>query len=170
MTLKISYSQNIEKSITGVQFGLFGLELYNESRIGEKFVLRSQLALNSMAFWGGDFYRKSGYAIAPSINLQPKYYYNINKRSRKGKNIKNNSANYISMQTIYIPNWFVISNNDNIKISNQISLIPTFGIRRNFGGNFNYEFKIGYGYNFLLEKNIIGSGTIDLGFKIGYDF
>ncbi len=170
LALKMGYSQNVEKNITGVQFGLFGLELYNESRIGEKLALRSQLGLNSGGFWAGSSYKKPGFVIAPSINLEPKYYYNINKRSAKGKNIKNNSANYISIQAVYIPNWFVISNYDNVEVSNQISLIPTFGIRRNFGKNFNYEFKVGYGYNFLLEDNTSGSGTIDLGFKIGYDF
>ncbi len=171
LTLKIGYSQNVEKSVTGVQFGLFGLELYNESRIGEKLALRSQLALNPIAFWGGDFYRKSGYAIAPSISLQPKYYYNINKRSAKGKNIKNNGANYISIQTLYFPKWFAISNYDNVTVANQIYFIPTFGIRRNFGGNFNYEFKVGYGYGFSFGEKINSSGGVpNLGFKIGYDF
>lgn len=163
-------NSNIEKSVTGIQAGFLGVDLYNESKIAENFVLRSEINLYA-GIWGGSMYEKTGFILYPSLNLQPKFYYNIDKRAKKRKNIKNNGANYISLQTRYTPNWFAISNYDNINLSNQISFVPTFGIRRNFGGNFNYEFKVGYGYGFSFgEKKNTSGGYFDLGFKVGYDF
>lgn len=163
-------NSNIEKSITGVQLGLFGTELYNESRISKNFALRSGVGLNLANISGGD--GKTKYTINPFLSLQPKYYFNINKRAENGKNIKNNSANYFSVQMRYSPDWFNISN-DNLQLYDEISLIPTFGIRRNFGDRFNYEFKIGYGYKYTFNVNKgqnVSNDAFDIGIKVGYDF
>lgn len=160
----------VEKSITGAQIGLFGLDVYNEAKFADKVALRSEASLFP-AIWGGDMYAKTGFAFYPAISLQPKYYYNIAKRAENGKNTKNNSANYLGLQVRYIPNWFVISNDKNLSLTNQINFIPTFGIRRNFAENFNYEFKAGFGYGTTIgnDKNLSG-GILDLSIKIGYDF
>lgn len=167
-----SKNQNstVEKSVTGAQIGLFGLDLYNEAKLADKVALRTELSLFP-AIWGGDMYAKTGFAFYPAITLQPKFYYNIAKRAEEGKNTKNNSANYFGLQVRYIPNWFVISNEKNLNLSNQLNFIPTFGIRRNFSENFNYEFKAGYGYGttFGYDNNTSG-GVLDLSIKIGYDF
>ena len=162
--------QTVEKSVTGAQIGLFGLDLYNESRLADKFALRSELSLFP-AIWGGDMYPKTGFAFYPGITLQPKYYYNIAKRAENGKNIKNNSANYFGLQVRYVPNWFVISNYDDIQNNSSLNFIPTYGFRRNFAENFNYEFRggLGYGTTLGLDKNTSGL-SLDLSFKIGYDF
>lgn len=165
-----STNSNIEKSITGVQLGVFGTELYNESRISKNFALRSEAGLILSNIGGSD--GKTNYTINPFLALQPKYYFNINNRAENGKNVKNNSANYFSLQMRYAPNWFNISN-DNSQLYNEISLIPTFGIRRNFAKRFNYEFKIGYGYKYTFNVNKgqnASSDAFDIGFKIGYDF
>lgn len=160
---------SVTKSVTGIQVGFFGTEFYNESKLNTYFALRSEFALN-FAFWAGYSYEKEGYALVPSLNIYPKYYYNIVKRGeKKSKNIANNGANYFSLQIKYFPNWFVISNYDNLGVSNQVSFIPTFGIRRNFARKFNYEFKIGYGLGYVFE-NKNWERVFDLGFKIGYDF
>ena len=82
---------NVEKNITGAQVGLFGLDLYNETKIANKTTLRVEASLFP-AIWGGDLYAKTGFAFYPSITLQPKYYYNISKRAEEGKNTNNNSC------------------------------------------------------------------------------
>lgn len=165
-----SQNTNVEKNISGAQIGLFGLDLYNETRIADKTTLRAEASLFP-AIWGGDMYGKTGFAFYPSLTLQPKYYYNIGKRGEKGKNTKNNSANYFGLQVRYLPDWFVISNTKNISLSNQINIIPTYGFRRNFAENFNYEFKAGLGYGTTFGNDYNTSEVVlDLSFKIGYDF
>ena len=77
----------VEKNITGVQVGLFGLDLYNETKIANNTTLRAEASLFP-AIWGGDLYSKTGFAFYPALTLQPKYYYNIEKRAEKGKNTK----------------------------------------------------------------------------------
>lgn len=162
-------NSQIEKSVTGLQIGFFDVDFYNESRLSNELALRSEIGLFP-AVWGGDLYTKVGFALYPAITLQPKYYYNFSSRIKKGRNIKNNSANYLSIQFRYIPDWFVISNKD-VEISNQIHVIPTFGIRRNFAKNFNYEFKAGLGYGTTFGYNQNQSGTVfDLSLKLGFDF
>ena len=82
-----STSQNstVEKSVTGAQIGLFGLDIYNEAKLADKIVLRSETSLFP-AIWGGDMYAKTGFAFYPALTIQPKYYYNIAKRAENGKN------------------------------------------------------------------------------------
>ena len=163
-------SSTVEKNITGIQVGLFGLDLYNETQLSEKTSLRAEASLFA-AIWGGDMYAKTGFSFYPALTLQPKYYYNISKRAENGKNTKNNSANYVGLQVRYIPNWFVISNTKGLSLSNQISFIPTYGFRRNFSENFNYEFKAGLGYGTTLGNDFNSSGVVlDLSIKVGYDF
>ncbi|MGU3376602.1 hypothetical protein [Chryseobacterium sp. M5A1_1a] len=121
------YSQ--EKSSTknlffGVQAGLFGVNIYNESNLSEQFVLRSEIDLTA-GIWGGDLYSKTGFVLMPALSITPKWYYNINERNNKNKNTKYNSANYLSAKLGFVPNWFVISNVDGIEVNLMISLIPT---------------------------------------------
>jgi hypothetical protein len=69
--------------------------------------------------------------MTPVITAEPRWYYNLNKRVNKSKRIDGNNGNFISLKTSYHPDWFVISNYDNINIISDISLVPTWGIRRN---------------------------------------
>ena len=47
------------------------------------------------------------------------------------KNTTNNSANFFTTSISYHPDWFVISNKDNLYVTNQLSILPKWGIRRN---------------------------------------
>lgn len=170
--VNFSYAQDyeiekgIEKSVTGVQVGLLGASVYNEYKLTEKIALRSDVGL-LLGFSLGSRSTK-GYELVPYIGLQPKYYFNIKERGEKEKNIKNNGANYFSIQLDFLPDLFVISNKKNTKVQNQIHMIPTFGIRRNFAENFNYEFKAGYGLAYGFDDGTM-SGVPNLSFKVGYD-
>ncbi len=167
----ISAQQNtrLEQSVTGLQIGFFGAEVYNEARLSDLVSLRSQLSFLP-SIWGGDFYSKTGFALAPALSLTPKYYYNLTKRAEKGKNTKNNAANYIAAELQYVPNWFVISNVEGVQVNPSLSIIPHYGFRRNFATHFNYEFKAGVGIGTILKKGYGLQVPIELSFKVGYDF
>jgi len=165
---------NIEKSIYGIQTGFFGIWAHNESRLSNQIAFRSELGLDT-GFFGNDADEIDGFLLAPTITLEPRWYYNLRKRQNKSKRIDGNSGNFISIKTTYHPDWFVIANEDNINFISDISIIPTWGIRRNIGNHFNYETGLGIGYIHYFEKdNIIllyESGfTVNLHLRIGYRF
>jgi len=174
----IAKSQNqdvsVEKSNYGIQIGVLGIWIHNETKLTNQIVLRSELGLDSGIF-GGSFYPKTGYIMTPVITLEPKWYYNLEKRVSKSKNISGNSGNFISLKTSYNPDWFVISNYDNLRVVNQISIIPTWGIRRNIGNHFNYETGIGLGFRHYFAKSAgylkdESETALNLHLRIGYRF
>jgi hypothetical protein len=174
----IAKSQNqdvsVEKSTYGIQIGTLGIWVHNEAKLSDQIALRSEFGLDSGIF-GGNFYPKTGYLLTPVITLEPKWYYNLQQRSAKSKDFSGNSGNFVSLKTSYNPDWFVISNYDNLKIVNQISIIPTWGIRRNIGNHFNYETGIGLGFRYYFAKSAgylkdVSETALNLHLRIGYKF
>jgi len=171
LTVK-SQNANVEKSVFGIQTGLFGIWAHNETKLTNQIALRSEIGFD-MGIWDGIFYYKTGFVMIPVITAEPRWYYNLNKRVNKSKRIDGNSGNFISLITSYHPDWFVISNYDNINTMNAISIVPTWGIRRNIGKHFNYETGIGLRYQFIFDKQ---TGFLDheaalyLNLRIGYRF
>ncbi|ACU03194.1 hypothetical protein [Pedobacter heparinus] len=164
----------VEKSVFGVQTGYLGLWVNNESRLADKFVIRTEVGFDA-GFWANSFYDQTGFLMAPVLIVEPKYYYNMAKRLEKGRNISDNAANYLSIKTSYHPDWFVVSNYDNINVISDISIIPSWGIRRNLGKNFNYELGLGLGVRYIFAKQAgYAENEINLAdnisFKIGYKF
>lgn len=82
-------------SVFGIQAGLFWANVYYESSFTEDLVLSGEVDL-AAGIWGGDLYNKTGFALSPEFVVSPKLYYNITKRGNETKNVKNNSANYLS--------------------------------------------------------------------------
>lgn len=148
-----SQNASVEKSVFGIQTGLFGIWAHNETKLTNQIALRSEIGFDS-GIWGGDFYDKTGFLMTPVITAEPRWYYNLNKRVSKSKRIDGNSGNFISLQSSYHPNWFVISNYDNVEIANQISIIPTWGLKRNIGKHFTYETGIGIGYRYIFAESV----------------
>ncbi len=172
----MSKSQNasVEKSTFGIQTGFLGIWAHNESKLSNQIALRSEIGFNG-GIWGGSLYDKTGFVAAPVVTLEPRWYYNLNKRKTNDKTIDGNSGNFFSLNTSYHPNWFVISNYDNIKIASNISIIPTWGIKRNIGSHFTYEAGFGIGYLYYFAKNVgysenKGEVGVNLHLRIGYRF
>ncbi len=146
-----SQTASVENSTFGIQTGFLGIWAHNEAKLSNQIVLRSELGFDS-GIWGGSYYDKTGYVFAPVITLEPRWYYNLNKRVKKDRRIDGNSGNFISLKTSYHPDWFVISNYGNISIVSDVVIIPTWGIRRNLGNHFTYETGIGIGYVYYFAK------------------
>ncbi len=149
----IATSQNasVEKTIFGAQTGVIGLWVHNESKLSNLVALRSEFGFEG-GIWGGNVYSKTGFLMAPAITIEPRFYYNLSKREIKGKRIDGNSGNFISLKAGYNPDWFFISNYDGINLISNISVVPTWGIRRNIGSHFNFETGFGIGYRYIFAK------------------
>lgn len=166
----------VEKSIFGLQTGMLGVWVHNEYGLTNAVTLRTELGLDTGIF-GGDYYdNRFNFILFPTVTLEPRYYYNLNKRVAKGKNIAKNSGNFLALKGNYIPDWFVISNsNSNIDIAENISVLVKWGIKRTLGEHFTYETGIGLGFRtFFLEQYGYQSNeseaAIDLHLRIGYTF
>lgn len=169
-----SQAASVENSTFGIQTGFLGIWGHNEAKLSDQIALRSELGFDS-GIWGGSFYDKTGYVFTPVITLEPRWYYNLNKRVKKDRRIDGNSGNFVSLKTSYHPHWFVISNYHDISIVSDIAIIPTWGIRRNIGNHFTYETGIGIGYvyyfakaaGYLEDKSEV---AVNLHLRIGYRF
>ncbi|WP_165749619.1 hypothetical protein [Cellulophaga sp. Z1A5H] len=172
----VVHSQNasVEQSTYGIQTGFLGIWVQNESKLSATIALRSEIGFDT-GIWGGAFYDGTGFLLAPVLTLEPRLYYNLNKRINKSRRIDGNSGNFISLKTSYHPDWFVISNYENIRIISDIAIIPTWGIRRPIGKHFIYEAGIGIGYVYTFAKNAgylenDSDAAVNLHLRIGYRF
>lgn len=171
-----SQNDSVEISIFGIQTGILGVWVHNESKLSDEIALRSEVGLDAGLFGGSVFYDGgTGYLLIPTITLEPRWYYNLEKRASKSRNTAGNGGNFVSLKTSFLPDWFVISNYENINVINQITIIPTWGIKRNIGSHFNYEagFGIGYRYSFAKSAGFSeneGDAAANLHLRIGYSF
>lgn len=174
------YSQDnkssVEKSIFGLQTGVLGLWAHHEFGLSNAMALRTEFGLDSGLF-GGDYYENSvNFILFPTVTLEPRFYYNLKKRESKGKNISNNSGNFLALKANYTPDWFVISNADyNMYITENLSVLVKWGIKRTVGKHFTYETGMGFGVRTYFREQYgypsnESKAAIDLHLQIGYTF
>lgn len=165
-----SQTVSVEKSIFGVQTGLLGIWGNNESRLTNQLSLRSELGMDMGVLIGGN--SDDGFVLIPVLRLEPRLYYNLETRSNKGKSISKNSGNFFTLSTTYNPDWFSISNSDNIKVVSTIAIIPKWGIKRTYGKSFTFETGLGVGYVKSLSPNydLLSDVGVDLHLRLGYTF
>ena len=169
-----SQNASVEQSTFGFQTGFLGIWMHNEAALSDEIALRSEIGFDS-GIWAGSLYDKTGFLLTPVLTLEPRWYYNLDKRLSKSKRIDGNSGNFISLKTSYHPDWFVISNYENLRVVSDISIVPTWGIRRHLGDHFTYEAGAGLGYRYVFAKEAGYSenesqAAINLLLRIGYRF
>ncbi|MEO7923410.1 MAG: hypothetical protein ABIR30_07010 [Chitinophagaceae bacterium] len=165
---------SVERSVFNIQTGFLGVWINNDAKLSPSIALRSEIGFDA-AIFGGFFYPETGFLLAPVLTLEPRLYYNLENRKSKSKNIKNNSGNFMCIKASFNPDWFTISNYDNIAIINQLSVIPKWGIRRSLGDHFNFEAGFGIGYRYYFAKKAgydrnASEVTADLHLRIGFNF
>lgn len=165
---------SVEESTYGLQTGFLGFWFHEEKKLSNEIALRGEVGFDSRVS-GGSLYDGLRFIFTPVITLEPRWYYNLNKRLSKSKKIDGNSGNFVSIKVSYNPDWFTISNQDNLRVIDQISIVPTWGIRRNIGKHFTYEAGIGLGYRYIFSKNAgfadnDSEGVLNLHLRIGYRF
>jgi hypothetical protein len=167
---------SVEKSIFGVQTGFLGIWVHNEAKLSNAFALRTEVGLDGGIFLNYDN-DINGLALIPVLTLEPRWYFNLNRRQEKSKRIDGNSGTFVSLKTSYHPDWFVISSKsrNTFNFISDISIIPTIGIRRNLGNNFNYEVGGGIGYVRYLDEDYTqffnaDDVAVNLHLRIGYRF
>jgi len=72
-----------EKSIFSGQVGLFGAWINHEARLSNQFTLKTEVGLDVFARQTNDDFSLD--ALAPVLTLEPRWYYNLEKRGNKGE-------------------------------------------------------------------------------------
>lgn len=165
---------SVEKSVFGVQTGFLGAWIHNESRLSNSLALRSEIGVD-MGIYDSTPFNSSGLFGGLALTLEPRWYYNLEKRAKKGRRTDNNSGNFISIKTTLHPDdALIFSGDDRLNLIGDISIVPTWGIRRHVGKHFAYETGIGVGYvkyfddpNSFFEQADI---AVNLHLRIGYTF
>lgn len=162
-----SQDASVEKSTFGVQVGFLGAWAHNELKLSNSLVLRTEVGIGNDLF--GVISSKLYYQFSPTFTLEPRWYYNINKRQEKSKKIAGNTANFLSLKASYTADWFALSHTEGELIQNKVFFIPTWGIRRVVGSHLTLEAGAGLGYQYLFtNKN--GSAALGLHLRVGYKF
>jgi len=174
---------SVEKSIYGVQTGFLGAWLYNESRLNDEFALRSQVGFDFRVEGFREFESagpNSDFYGILHLSLEPRWYYNLDKRLKKGKNIDRNSGNFVALLASLNLESVSFTTNDRIRSVDQIRFVPKWGIRRSLRKHISYEAGFGFGYAFFLN-NTERTGvfpfrnertsdfTADIHLRIGFD-
>jgi hypothetical protein len=105
--------------------------------------------------------------LYPSLGLQARKYYNLDKRIEKGKNAAFNSGNFIALSVGgSTPS---ILNNENRVNEVSYGIGPVWGMQRNYNSGFNLTLTLGAGYfkSSLGDKSISPLMGLGLGFLIG---
>tara|TARA_R110002124_G_scaffold287225_1_gene471748 strand:- start:1002 stop:1592 length:591 start_codon:yes stop_codon:yes gene_type:complete len=141
----------VEKSFFSLQTGFAGVWVNNETRLSNRIALRTEIGLEH-DFFVGDQYDGADFIFQPVVTVEPRYYYNLERRSSNGNKTSKNSANYLSLKTSYHPDCFVLNLDDAITKTADLSIIPTWGMKRQIGSKFTYETGIGFGYRMVYLK------------------
>jgi len=164
--------ESVEESLFGLQAGLAGVWINYETRLSDVCTMRSEIeftgayARTSIYLGLNSSYSSESYAFVPLFRAEPRWYYNLKRRASKGKNTLHNAANYLSVKTTLNPGFAIISKN--LKVEPSLSIIPEWGLRRNFSKHFNFELSGGVGYSYT--KSYGSNLGIDLSVRFGYVF
>ncbi|WP_159090677.1 hypothetical protein [Aquimarina aquimarini] len=111
--------------------------------------------------------RDRDYGIFLTFEGAYRYYYNFEKRLRKGKNTTRNSANYLAMTTYFAHTEPIIGNLDtNIDFVGQVG--PVWGFQRTYRYGLNLGLELGLGYDFSdTDKSIVPIFNFRLGWAFG---
>ena len=134
------------KDLFNAEAGLIGVWINYEKTLNDKFTLNTELGYAGGVLKGTDN-RSIDYIFTTIFSLEPRYYYNFNKRLEKSKNVTNNAANYFTTEFYYVPNWLTKSNRLDASVEPNFGIIPKWGVRRNLVQNLNFDFAIGIGYS-----------------------
>ncbi|MEO6219833.1 MAG: hypothetical protein ABIO81_05355 [Ginsengibacter sp.] len=165
---QISFAQTkqptIRKNSISADIGFVGSWLNYEKQIKQLLTIKTSIGAEG----GFSFGPSTNYfALTPTLRLEPRYYYNFNRRVKLEKKTLYNAANYFAVTFLVIPNLFTISNAAGVEFESGLHVIPKVGIKRTIGQRMNFEFGIGYG-PFFGENGIDGAVGADI--HIGYNF
>jgi hypothetical protein len=107
----------------------------------------------------------SSLLFTPYIREQYRYYYNLDARSKSGKNAKNNTVKFIAFSGSYYLK--PIGNSEYVSLYDGFTLSPTWGLQRTYENGLNIGLITGVGYNFGTNDRVAGFVPV-INFTLGW--
>ena len=144
------------------RLGLLGPNLEYEAKLSNTVTLDSEAGLTfAFGYGGNQIGTVFEYALYTSI--RPRYYYNLGKRQWEGKSVHHYAGNYVSLTATAVLHE-VLSSRDE---PNRFILGPTWGLQRNIGDRWFFNFEIGAGLVTSEEETYLGPIIgLDIGFQL----
>ena len=151
-----------------IDIGLVGAGYTYEYAFAKKFTLNLRTGITgSVGYTSSDLLGSYWfYSFHPYVNIEPRYYYNLQRVLRKGNSIEGNSGAFFAVQCAYILKPFVQHNVDFNKAV--FAVAPYWGARKVFKHHFLLEFQLGWVYGFSNYSD--SDAGVHCGFRFGYMF
>lgn len=125
-----------------------------------------KLGLTTGFSWVYSSANGSEYGVFPSFEGAYRYYYNFERRKRKGKRTDNNSGNYIAISS-YVTSGDPLIGDLESRLDYNGVVGPVWGVQRTYKSKLNWNLALGMGYGFN-EENTYISPIVN--FSIGWVF
>jgi hypothetical protein len=137
----------VAKSLLRANF--LGLEY--EQRITDLTTININPGVGFSFWWDS---RRDGFnsRLHPGLGIEARRYYNLAKRLKRGKNIANNSGNFVALSvtggnSVRITGGIdPVQENDYMNTGLSYGIGPVWGIQRNYKSGFNLSLTAGGGY------------------------
>jgi hypothetical protein len=106
--------------------------------------------------------------IAPSIDIEPRFYHSLDRRERRARSTAGNSATFAALQVRNILPFGYTSDSSRIEIAGATFLTPMLGLRRVWGAGWLFELMTGYSFVFDWSGSRLSGLALDL--RFGYAF
>lgn len=159
-------TQLSHSKLRGIQVGYPGVYFYKESKIFKELYIRNEFGIERYFNNQESDCNHRNKPFEPIVSFVPKWYYNMSKRDENSKNVSDLAYNYFSLNAKATINPNMLTGTQYVNSFNQLSIIPTWGIRRNINKYFNYEFSLGYGYFISETYSLICVHSSDSGFNL----
>lgn len=152
---RVSHVQSIKVTFLGLSYSY-------ELPATRRSVINFEPMINGVI---GSSFGSHFWLMAPLIRIEPRYYYNLLRRIKKGKKTIHNSANYLALAAEY---QFGYSIGVNAEALQSFVIVAKWGLKRAIGDHFIFEFAIGPAAINSKGYPWIWMPALDL--KLGYAF
>jgi hypothetical protein len=117
---------------------------------------------------GGVFGDYDLWMIAAAIDIEPRYYYGLDRRAAHGRSTAGNAGSFFALQVKNVLPLGYVSDS-NFDIYGATIFTPMWGMRRVWGESWQFEFTTGYSFGAGWGNGALDHG-LHLGVSFGYSF
>ena len=151
-----------------ISLGYLWLRYAYEHPISRTSTIIGRAGADFGAAWGNGFFGNYSYWVAaPVIEVEPRWYYGLDRRAAHGRSTEGNAGSFLSLNLQTMLPGYV--SDRSMEMSGVTALSPTWGFRRVWGSGWMFEFRTGLVFLYLHRgMNYLGFSPFD-GLYVGTD-